>query len=231
MPKSGRLVLTKAVLSTIPAYTIIASQLPVWAIEEIDKLRRKFLWADHDCSIRGKCLVSWPIVCLPTAQGGLGVVDFRLAGIPLCTCWMWLQRTDPDRAWATLPVHVEPEVRQLYEASILIQVDNGAKTLFWTDSWTDCWLKKTRTAQQALSSRAWVQDIIGDYRSRPSFNTSTSGIALKPSLYNQTAKTPFTGAGRRMANTPRTLRSSCSSTVARWRQTPSSSGSPGYHCE
>jgi hypothetical protein len=37
MPKSGRLVLTKAVLSTIPTYTLMAEQLPLWAIEEIDK--------------------------------------------------------------------------------------------------------------------------------------------------------------------------------------------------
>jgi hypothetical protein len=32
MPKSGRLVLTKAVLSTIPTYTLMAEQLPLWAI-------------------------------------------------------------------------------------------------------------------------------------------------------------------------------------------------------
>lgn len=42
MPKSRRLVLTKVVLSTIPTYTIMATQLPGWAIDEIDKLRQKF---------------------------------------------------------------------------------------------------------------------------------------------------------------------------------------------
>jgi hypothetical protein len=168
-------------------------------------------------------------------------VDFRLAGIALRTRWLWLQRTDPDRAWAALPMHVEPEVRQLFEASILIQVGNGAKTLFWTD----CWLngeavvdiapvlaslvgpriKKTCTVQQALSNRAWVQDIRGALAI-----TSTYGIVLKPWLYNQTVKTPF-AAGHRMSSTLRTPRSSCSSTVARWRRTPSSSGSLGHHCE
>jgi hypothetical protein len=74
-------------------------------------------------------------------------------------------------------MHVEPEVRQLFEASILIQVGNGAKTLFWTDYWLNGEavvdiapvlaslvgprIKKTRTVQQALSNRAWVQDIRG----------------------------------------------------------------------
>jgi hypothetical protein len=39
MPKSGRLVLTKAVLSTIPTYMLMADQLPAWAIEDIDRIR------------------------------------------------------------------------------------------------------------------------------------------------------------------------------------------------
>jgi hypothetical protein len=38
MPKSARLDLTKAVLSTIPTYMIMMTQLLVWAIEEIDKI-------------------------------------------------------------------------------------------------------------------------------------------------------------------------------------------------
>jgi hypothetical protein len=43
MRKSGRLVLTKAVLSMIPTYTLMAAQLQAWAIEDIDKIRRRFL--------------------------------------------------------------------------------------------------------------------------------------------------------------------------------------------
>jgi hypothetical protein len=50
------------------------------------------------------------------------------------------------RQRATLPVHVEPEVRQLFEASVLIQVGNGAKTLFWTD----CWLDEEAVVDMAL---------------------------------------------------------------------------------
>jgi hypothetical protein len=167
----------KAVLSTIPTYTIMKTQLPIWAIEKIDKLRREFFWAGNDSSVQGKCLVSRPVICLPTAQGGLGVMDFRLAGVALRTRWLWLQRTDPDRAWAALPVHIEPEVRQLFEASVLVQVGNDAKTVFWTDCWLDgeavvdmapvlaslvgARMKKTRTVQEAISNRAWVQDIRG----------------------------------------------------------------------
>jgi hypothetical protein len=177
MPKSGRLVLTKAVLSTIPTYTIMAEQLPAWAIEEIYKIRRKFFWAGHDSSVRGKCLVAWVTVCLPTTHGGLGVTDLRIAGLALRTRWLWLQRTDPDRAWASLPVKVEPEIQQFFEASITVRVGNGANTLFWTDNWLDGeslvdlapalimmvspQIKKNRTVQQALQNRNWVRDITG----------------------------------------------------------------------
>jgi hypothetical protein len=42
-------------------------------------------------------------------KGGLGVIDLRLAGVALRTRWLWLQRTEPDKAWASLPMKVEPE--------------------------------------------------------------------------------------------------------------------------
>jgi hypothetical protein len=60
MPKSGHLVLTKVVLSTIPTYKIMATQLPGWAIDEIDRIRRKFFWEGVDVSVRGKGMVAGP---------------------------------------------------------------------------------------------------------------------------------------------------------------------------
>jgi hypothetical protein len=36
----------------------------------------------------------------------------------LRTRWLWLQRTDPDRAWASLPMKIELDIQQLFEASI-----------------------------------------------------------------------------------------------------------------
>jgi hypothetical protein len=85
MPKSGRLVLTKAVLSIIPTYMLMADQLPAWAIEDTDRIRRKFLWAGRDTSIgEGECLVAWPTVCLLTIHGGLGMQNLKLAPGSLC---------------------------------------------------------------------------------------------------------------------------------------------------
>jgi hypothetical protein len=177
MPKRSRLVLTKAVLSTIPTYTLMAEQLPLWAIEEIDKIRRKFLWAGHDNSVRGKCLVAWRTVCGPTTHIGLGIIDLELASFALRTRWLWLQRTDPDKAWVALPMKIEPEVQQLFEASIVVHVGDGLQSFFWTDNWLDGEslidlapklillvpprIKKRRTVQQALHDQQWVRDITG----------------------------------------------------------------------
>lgn len=171
MPKSGRLVLTKAVLSIIPTYMLMADQLPAWAIEDTDRIRRKFLWAGRDTSIgEGECLVAWPTVCLLTIHGGLGMQNLKLARFALRTRWLWLQWTDLDRAWAALPMRVEPQVQDLFDASIQIQVGDGAQTLFWRDNWLDgrsvddlaptlVALISLRTVAQPLTDSQWVRDI------------------------------------------------------------------------
>lgn len=98
MARSGRLVWVKSVLRAVPIYAMMAEELPGWARKEIDASCRKFFWAGTDGPVRGKCMVSWPVVCKPTPLGGLGVSDLKLSGYALQTRWLWLQKTDSDRA-------------------------------------------------------------------------------------------------------------------------------------
>lgn len=113
----------------------------------------------------------------PDNHGGLGVQNLKLAGNALRTRWLWLQRTEPERAWAALPFKVEPHVQDLFDASIKVQVGSGTRTFFWRDSWLDdrfiediapslailisSRVKKSRTVAQALYNRQWVRDITG----------------------------------------------------------------------
>lgn len=97
MNKSGRLIVVKTVSSAVPIYTMMANNLPAWAIEEIDAIRLNFLWTG-DQPTRGKCLVAWSTVCRPTTLGDLGILDLKLGGIALQSRWLWLQNTDSDRA-------------------------------------------------------------------------------------------------------------------------------------
>jgi hypothetical protein len=97
---SGRALLAKVTLSAIPIHISIATCLSPWAIEQIDKLRRAFLWTGKDTVGGGQCKLAWRKVCSPTIHGGLGMIDLRLFGFALRLQWEWLQHVEPDRRWA-----------------------------------------------------------------------------------------------------------------------------------
>lgn len=81
---AGRATLTKATLSGILVHISIYCYLLVWAIDEIDRRRRAFLWSGTESMLGGKCRVAWRIVCLPKENtGGLGVFDLRIMGYAL----------------------------------------------------------------------------------------------------------------------------------------------------
>ena len=98
-------------------------------------------WAGKETAVRGKNLVAWPTVCCPTSCGGLGVANLRLSGFALRVRWLWMQRTEEQRAWSALPIKIEPEVQALFDASVVVHVGNGERTLFWPrqlDQWFLC---------------------------------------------------------------------------------------------
>uniref|UniRef100_A0A453RXE5 Reverse transcriptase zinc-binding domain-containing protein n=1 Tax=Aegilops tauschii subsp. strangulata TaxID=200361 RepID=A0A453RXE5_AEGTS len=62
------------VLTALPTFAISVLKAPRKFFKEIDKARRKFLWAG-DQDIKGEhCKVNWSRVCTPTEQGGLGIL-------------------------------------------------------------------------------------------------------------------------------------------------------------
>ncbi|WVZ67945.1 hypothetical protein U9M48_016957 [Paspalum notatum var. saurae] len=173
---AGRTVLVKSTLSAIPIHVAIATCLSGWAIHEIDKLRRSFLWTGLAISVAGRCKVAWETVCRPIVFGGLGVSNLHLLGIALRDRWCWLQRTDPTRLWAELPSFVEPKVRDLFRAGTEIIIGDGRTTLFWVDNWLDGLAidviapnlmaavsprRRIRTVRDGLLNGAWISDIRG----------------------------------------------------------------------
>lgn len=80
-------------------------------------------------------MVAWNTCCRPTELGGLGVSDLRLSGYALQTRWLWLQRTDQERAWSQLPIRTCPQVQAFFKASTFVVIGNGERTLFWEDRW------------------------------------------------------------------------------------------------
>ena len=177
MARSGRLIWVKSVMSAVPIYAMLAEKMPAWVREEIESICRKFFWAGKDSSIRGKCMVNWPTLARPTELGGLGVLDLKLFGYALQTRWLWLQKTDNDRAWAQLPIQVDPVVLAFFRASTTITVGSGRTTLFWVDNWLDGQaisdlaptlfaavskrVTSKLTVAEAMQNRQWVRGIQG----------------------------------------------------------------------
>ena len=94
--------------------------MPDWVFQEIDKMRRGFLWSGKDKASGGQCLVAWTNVCLPTELGGLGVTDLRLAAYALRLRWVWLKRTDADRPWKNLDLDFgnDPIVQAMFQSPL-----------------------------------------------------------------------------------------------------------------
>jgi hypothetical protein len=72
-----------------------------------------------------------PLLCL----GGLGIVDLKWFGMALRLRWLWLDRTEPDRPWTSLPAKEDPKASSFFQASITCFAGNGHSIRFWQDPW------------------------------------------------------------------------------------------------
>ena len=66
--KGGRLTLLKSTLSSLTTYFLSLFNIPTHVANKIEKLQRDFLWGDPKTHLLG-----WDKVCMPIANGGLGI--------------------------------------------------------------------------------------------------------------------------------------------------------------
>lgn len=83
----GRIVLINSILATIPIYFMSVFRLPQWLVQDIEKIRRDFLWhgAQQQCKIH---LANWDMVTLPKKMGGLGIIGIRNFNRALLAKWV-----------------------------------------------------------------------------------------------------------------------------------------------
>ena len=122
---AGRLTLARAMLSAIPVHVSITCCLSAWAIKQIDRSRRAFLWCGTATAVGGKCKVAWPIVCSSKCYGGLGMPDIRILGFALCLRWEWQKRAADAPAWTKLPSKPEKLVSAMFSCSIVVELGDG----------------------------------------------------------------------------------------------------------
>ena len=77
LTQAGRACLTKSVLTSQPVYLLTSIKMPKDTLEELDRLRKHFLWAGDEALTGGKCKVNWIRTCLPKVNGGLGVLNLE----------------------------------------------------------------------------------------------------------------------------------------------------------
>jgi hypothetical protein len=173
---TGRATLVQTTLSAIPVHISIGCCLSTWAIEQIDRRRRAFLWAGKEEVSGGRCRIAWPIVCAPKDVGGLGIADLKILGFALRLRWEWLRRTRPDSPWALLPSTIEKRVSSMFQSSLFVVVGDGTSAKFWTDNWLPAGAipsfapnlfravgrrRLGRSVRETLDGRRWVHDIPG----------------------------------------------------------------------
>lgn len=90
----GRVTLLNSIISSIPIYWLSMYRMPVQVRQQIDKLRKRFLWSGGSTIRKKYHLVEWKNVCLSKEQGGLGVLDLKNMNLALLAKW-WFRFKDP----------------------------------------------------------------------------------------------------------------------------------------
>jgi hypothetical protein len=76
----GRRELVKTVLGVLPTYLLTSIKPPKKFCRDMDKLRKRFLWARNQELYGGKCKVNWIRVCPPLQYGGLDITVLEWFG-------------------------------------------------------------------------------------------------------------------------------------------------------
>ena len=75
------------------------------------------------------------MVTRPINLGGLGIPNWQFKSWALQSKWLWLEKTDPNWPSRGLKLPIQKHVRELFLASVVTRIGNGANTLFWSDNW------------------------------------------------------------------------------------------------
>jgi hypothetical protein len=166
----GRKELVKTVLGALPTYLLTAIKPPKRFYKEMDKLRRRFLWAGTQRMHGGKCKVNWQRVCRPMNRGGLGISDLGKIGRALRLRWIWGQWKSPDKAWCGSELPTDSIDEALFAVATKVTVHNGSTAKFWQSSWLhgsspammfpslfQHSKRKNRSVKEALHNENWIR--------------------------------------------------------------------------
>ena len=198
---SGRLQMVNAAMTPIVTYILCTIKLPRGVIENIDRMRKQFLWRGNSEKTRGGNLVAWETVQKPKDKGGLGVINLRLHNDALLMKHLHKFYNHADIPWIQLiwfkyyqdkVPHASREVgsfwwkdvmrlNNLYRSCSRCIVGDGSTVCFWEDRWTDNILSTDfpRIASFSKSEHVSVQQVMQTQDMEDMFHLPLSVQALE----------------------------------------------------
>ncbi|XP_030942085.1 uncharacterized protein LOC115967152 [Quercus lobata] len=95
---TGRSVLVKSVMSSIPNYVMQATALTAHLCEKLDKINSDFLWGSTS-EKRRLHLVGWSKIIRPKEEGWLGIQVTRAKNLALLAKLNWRMNQEKDSLW------------------------------------------------------------------------------------------------------------------------------------
>ncbi|XP_074300539.1 uncharacterized protein LOC141631816 [Silene latifolia] len=149
---AGRVVLVKAVLSTLHNYWVRIFILPKTVLDKIDAMCRKFLWHGTDCK-GSPALVAWRNICRTKKKGGLGLKNLHQWNIASLRKYVWWIEQKSDNLWVKWihAIYMKNQDWQYYEPSSgaswawrrLCGVKNILKPFLYNEQWRNTGIEYT----------------------------------------------------------------------------------------
>lgn len=169
----GRLVLIKSVLAAMPIHLMSVLRIPALVLKKINSLMADFLWeGKHSSRIHW---VNWRRICLPTSEGGLGILHLEsmMKALQSRLAWSFVQGTS---LWAKLlrkkyghPAELLgrtcPRAASHCWKNVIPHLDFIQENSRWIigrgdiDFWRDRWTEQDLGDQKLLHSYTAVREI------------------------------------------------------------------------
>ncbi|KAJ9698883.1 hypothetical protein PVL29_007787 [Vitis rotundifolia] len=94
----GRITLIQSCLTHMPCYFLSLFKIPASVTVRIERMQGDFLWSRVGEGKRDH-LVSWDVVCIPKAKGGLGLGRISLRNSALLGKWLWRFPREGSALW------------------------------------------------------------------------------------------------------------------------------------
>ncbi|GKV19324.1 hypothetical protein SLEP1_g29604 [Rubroshorea leprosula] len=144
----GRIILLKAVLSSIPVYYFSTLKAPKKVINLLSLIQRRFLWGGSEENKRISW-VGWDSVCKSKEEGGLGVKNLGIFNVALLGKWRWRLLEEENALW-----------RRVIEAKYKVNRINEWRGGEWDVHGSSWWKELWRLDTMGSDSEGWLSENI-----------------------------------------------------------------------